>query len=200
MSWMAAALPFVGPTMASGANYFAQRDTNNTNLDISRANNALTLEMSNTAYQRAVGDMRAAGLNPMLAYSQGGAGTPSLNTPTVQNELGSIVSSAQEFRRMNAEIANLKETNELTKAAKFKALADAELSRTNAKNVKQNTDINELSIPGLKNKSDIDKSKFGKFLSWIDRGAETIGKATSAAKPTGIFKQNPYYQYQQYQH
>lgn len=62
----------------------AQERANALNVSLAKENRDWMERMSNTAYARAMTDMRKAGLNPLLAYQQGGASVPSSNAPIVE--------------------------------------------------------------------------------------------------------------------
>lgn len=99
------------------------------------ATNDLSVNLANTAHQREVADLYAAGLNPILSAGGNGAYTPSLGTASLDNVVSSFGSSAKAFgdtlsRQRNADID--------------KTLADTNTSIATAKNLEeQNKNLRE---------------------------------------------------------
>lgn len=94
-----------------------QASANRTNIMLSREQRDWEERMSNTAMQRRVKDLIAAGLNPMLAY-QNSASTPSYSVPQVQNEKAGIGAGIKDAASSGVAV-------KLANASVAKTLADA---------------------------------------------------------------------------
>lgn len=167
MSLTAAALLGSGVISTAGQLYANQQNLANTN-----AWNDVQVDLANTAHQREVLDLQAAGLNPVLSASSSGSATPSLGAATVSNPgegLSSGISSATKAARIEEP---LKQSQALVNVATAKNLD------VQNRNLKAQTD----QIKATTNKIKAETKLPGKLGSAY-RTASSVGQsAVSAVK------------------
>lgn len=128
----------LGLLAAAGISTAGSLYANRQNRKLQESVNDTAITLANTAHQREVEDLRAAGLNPILSASGSGAPVPSLGVASQDNVLSSFGSNARSIGESISRQRAL--ANQEVKAGIAKTVADTDASVATAKNLEQQND------------------------------------------------------------
>ncbi len=145
--------------------------------------------MSNTQYQRVMEDMAKAGLNPMLAYKQGGAGTPGGSTYSPVN-VGTAAaqgaqagaSSASQVKRTAAEIRNINEDTHLKATTAAKTQWDQQRTKVEIRNLMEQYEVYKADAASARATADFYNSPIGQWMRKLDLMGRSINPFANSAK------------------
>ena len=183
---------FIGDIISGALGFIGQERANEANERIARDNREFQERMSSTAVRRQVKDMRAAGINPILAARYGGASTPAGATARVESSLGAGVSSALAVRRNREEMKAVRQSVKTDKAREqlqndlaTQALEGANMNIANARLARAQADKVDaekmhllLDIPRAKLDHDVHSAAAGE----VSRYLKALGPGASLLK------------------
>ena len=160
---------------SSALDFWGQERANKQNKALAREQMAFQERMSSTAHQRAVADLREAGLNPILAATKGGASTPGGAMARMENSAKNVANNMakasmlrSQLRNVNADTALKNQQKEQVIAATMAAVEQANVNATTARN-------NQLSnVRGELINRAIVEAMDGKVPKWLEGSIKTI--------------------------
>lgn len=135
-----------GSAIGAAADIFGQSKTNESAIDIMNSQNAFSAEQFAKRYQVTVEDMKKAGLNPMLAYGQGGGSPPSAVGLAQQTN---PYQRSGDYAQKALGAANTAMQNELLNAQTTESISRTGVNEAQAKNLGADTVLKILEAPNV---------------------------------------------------
>lgn len=163
-----------GPLLSGGLQYLGGREQRQASSAISQKQMDFQERMYGQRYQLQMADMRKAGLNPILSYSQGPPGAPAGAGIPAQDMIGPAVNSAKQALRLTNELKQMKATLTKTHAEEDESRSRASLNTANMEksyreinNLEKTWDILNTEATSAKNVNKLKDTEFGLIMDII---------------------------------